>query len=107
MARFTLVITIGRRCLLGANAGVWNVDNRHRIRYEDMNQDGYVDRWLLTYRPIGRTTEELRQSLQTAGGVMLYGGNGQVKLLRQQVAPMLSRAPSPAPAATVTNGFGW
>jgi len=75
--------------LLGAEAGVWNVDGSRRIRYEDMDEDGYVDRWVMTIQPTEEAPEEPVMSLQTARGVLVYGGGDHVKLLRQQVAPSL------------------
>jgi len=75
--------------LLGAEAGVWNVDGQRRIRYEDLDEDGYVDRWVMTAQFFELGPEEPLMSLQMARGVLVYSGRYHVKLLRRQVAPSL------------------
>jgi len=75
--------------LLGAEAGVWNIDGSRRIRYQDLDEDGYVDQWVMTAQFFEFGPEEPVMSLQMARGMLVYGGLGHVKLLRQQVAPSL------------------
>jgi hypothetical protein len=91
--------------LLGAEAGVWNLDDALRVRYEDMDGDGYFDQWQSTRRspPQGpeRTfsdrnpfdeeavDERVMKSLQLAAGMLIYADSGQVRLVRTVVEPSL------------------
>ncbi|MBC7232573.1 MAG: hypothetical protein H5T68_04975 [Chloroflexi bacterium] len=85
--------------LFGAEAGVWNRNDVQRIRYKDLDKDGYLDQWTFTSRPQSETPmgEEANQetpeqvvetplkSLQWSHGYLLYGDAERVKAVRAQV----------------------
>jgi hypothetical protein len=90
--------------LLGAWAGVWNVDGLHRVRYEDSDSDGYLDSWRLTASSM-RLAEETGEepaaertlaSLRVVGDYLLYGDQSRVKLVHIQVPPSLFETLPPA-----------
>ncbi len=70
----------GRLHLLGAQGGVWNVDEQARVRYADRNRDGYLDQWEYV-APDGRVRQ-----LNVLPGFLLYSGDGEVVLKRADVA---------------------
>ncbi len=69
--------------LRGAQAGVWNVDGYTEVRYQDLDQDGYLDRW--AYSQDGTLR---RQLIRSAGYLILADENG-VRLCRCEVEPSL------------------
>jgi hypothetical protein len=75
--------------LLGAAAGVWNVDGYRRLRYRDLDGDGYVDQWTITVQAAEYAREEPAMSLQFAQGLLLYGGVDRVRLVRQDIPASL------------------
>jgi len=88
--------------LFGAEAGVWNVDNVRRVRYRDLDGDGYLDQWTFTQRGevdtaegASEPSEETITSLQLAGGFLVYGDRQRVELARAEVAPALFEASPP------------
>ena len=92
--------------LFGADAGVWAVDDVHRVRYADLDGDGYLDQWKCTRtQPEGldagvtnpdvprleifgeqQVAEELVKSLQIAHGILLYGDTNRIRLSRNTSA---------------------
>ncbi|MCX7855442.1 MAG: hypothetical protein N2556_05640 [Anaerolineae bacterium] len=79
----------GRLHLFGAQGGVWNVDNRARVRYADRNRDGYLDQWQYVAAD-GRV-----QQLNVLPGFLLYAGDGEVVLKRADVALAAFSTPPP------------
>jgi hypothetical protein len=77
----------------GAWAGVWRVDQQHRIRYDDLDGDGRLDQWVLTEQPVRvvdapeEGTERPLKSLQVTRGFVLYTENDCVSLVKAEVSP--------------------
>nr|MBC7245822.1 hypothetical protein [Chloroflexota bacterium] len=81
--------------------GVWNTDDAYRIRYKDLDGDGYLDQWMFTIHPQPETPAEGEsdqkvaeqeplvetplKSLQWSHGYLLYGDAELVKLVQSQV----------------------
>jgi hypothetical protein len=96
--------------LLGADAGVWNLDDRRRLRYEDLDSDGYLDQWALTVRPEGQEVdsvaeatepaegepdESVAKSLQVAKGFLVYSDDEGVKVKDSNVEASAFRTMPP------------
>jgi hypothetical protein len=91
--------------LRSAQGGVWNLDDALRVRYDDADNDGYLDRWAVTSEPPYATEAEAGTSggretgktapgkavafLQVADGMLIYADSGQVRLVRTVVEPSL------------------
>jgi hypothetical protein len=91
--------------LRNAQGGVWNVDDALRVRYADLDGDGYLDQWQVTTeaprgsRAAGHTgredtaqhpvSGEVVASLRLAGGILIYGDSGQVRLVSAMAEPSL------------------
>ncbi len=95
--------------LQGAWAGVWNLDGTRRLRYEDLDRDGWLDQWTVTItvtdtvtdeealagHPAPEPSEVVEKTLQLAHGVLLYADANRVTLLRATVTPSLFEALPP------------
>jgi len=105
--------------LVGAAEGIDRLSGARRLRYHDLDGDGYADRWMLTEAPIlempvdqeeeagagqivgaveegagaGDDTkmvvEETVSSLQVAQGLLLYGDPERLLIVRSRVDPSL------------------
>ncbi len=72
--------------LLGAQAGVWNLDDLHRVRYADLDGNGYIDQWTFTARSAELdegegSLEEALSSLRVVDGFLLYADEDRTKLV--------------------------
>lgn len=96
--------------LRNAQGGVWNLDGYRRLRYSDLDGDGYLDQWRVTSQLSDETSaddvaseesptedlpEEAVMSLHLAAGMLIYADSGQVHLIRSMVEPSLFEAPPP------------
>lgn len=69
--------------LLGAEAGVWNRGEGHRLRYANLNTDSYLDQWQ------DERDGTVVQQLNYAAGVYVYSGNDQVRFKLTELPPAL------------------
>jgi hypothetical protein len=87
--------------LLGAQAGVWNLDGVQRLRYSDLDGDCYLDQWTLTEQLVEaqggdeQGPEHVRKSLRVAHEIWVYTDAGKVSLVRSAQGPSLFEAPPP------------
>jgi len=91
--------------LRNAQGGVWNVDDALRVRYQDVDGDGYLDQWAITLEPPweppaagytggddteeGPVSDKVVTSLRLVGGMLIYADSGQVRLMHTVVEPSL------------------
>jgi len=91
--------------LHNAQGGVWNLDDAVRLRYEDLDRDGYLDQWQVTSEAprasatAGHTDAQdaeqlpvspnLLASLRLVGGILIYADSGQVRLVRTMLEPSM------------------
>jgi hypothetical protein len=76
--------------LRGASGGVWNIDDNLRMRYRDLDGDGYLDQWTLVrgraydpQRPLDAPLEETEiKSLQVVGGYLILSGDQKVTIVQ-------------------------
>ena len=75
--------------LYGAQAGVWNLGDGHYLRYANLDGDPYLDHW----------QEELEgslvQQINYAHGVVLYGGESRVRLIKSDIDPAMFETQPP------------
>ncbi len=80
--------------------GVWNIDDVQRVRFEDLDGDGYLDQWTLTVgseeiedseegEEEQQAPEQLVKSLQVVEGFLVYGDKQRAKLIHSQTSPSL------------------
>ncbi len=69
--------------LQGAEDGIWTIDDTHLIRYDNLNDDAYLDRW--SYFENSR----LKREFYWAGTYLIYAGENGVWLKRAKVPPSL------------------
>jgi hypothetical protein len=69
--------------LRNAWAGVWNIDDRQRIRYGDLDGDGILDRWMLTVAS-GRSPEKVVKEVYVGGGLAIYHDAARLRLVRAE-----------------------
>lgn len=67
--------------LVGAQHGIWNIDDIHTLEYDDVDGDGYIDKW--TYLE----GESTLQQLFAANGYLTYAGDHEVRVLRVTAPP--------------------
>ena len=79
--------------LKGAEAGIWNIDDRTEIRYADRDGDGYLDEWIYTERAGSAEGEDhegdlplIERRLNRSGSHLIYSDNTQV-IIRQVTVP--------------------
>jgi hypothetical protein len=75
--------------LLNAQGGVWHVNEDQRVRYENLNGDGYIDRWTFTEQPASDSQEQPLKVLQVIDDMLIYSDDLQVHIVRSQVEPSL------------------
>jgi hypothetical protein len=72
--------------LKNSDGGVWNIDDQHRIRYQDLDKDGYLDQWTLTtgtpYDPSKKTlpNDTALQSINIAKGHAISWVNNTIRI---------------------------
>ncbi len=69
--------------LVGAEAGIWNVDGRTSIRYDNVMGTDHLDHWQV------RDGDRLRAELYALPGWLLYQDGHRVLLKKADVAPAL------------------
>lgn len=69
--------------LRGAEAGLWNIDDRTTIEIANLDNDAYLDHW--QYRVDGR----LSRQLAVSGSYLVYAGENSVSLRQVNTPPSL------------------
>ncbi len=67
--------------LLGAERGIWSIDSVHRMEYDDLNGDGFIDRWLYF------ANEDLKRLLVTTQEFLVYSDEHELILKQANVPP--------------------
>ena len=62
--------------LLGAQWGIWNIDENHTIQYFDRNDDGYLDEWQYL------ENNHVRQQINYTSDTLVYSGNSETIIKR-------------------------
>lgn len=75
--------------LLGASAGLYNIDGTRRVEYQSLAANGYIDSWQLF------DGNALSQQLYQVPGGLLYAADGQVSLLTAQIQQEVFRTLPP------------
>jgi len=69
--------------LLGAESGIWTIDDKSRIRYANLDGDDYLDQWQYYKNGV------LVRQFYTTGAYLLYAGENEVRLRKATVPPSL------------------
>jgi hypothetical protein len=69
--------------LLGAEAGIWNIDGREQLRYENLGGGSYLDHWV--FRPRGGGVRDVYATKDW----LIYSDGTKVVLKKATVAPSL------------------
>ncbi|HEX6292752.1 MAG TPA: hypothetical protein VFZ66_26445 [Herpetosiphonaceae bacterium] len=86
--------------LLGADHGVWQIDEQRALRYANLDHDRYLDQWTYTSVTTGTSTLTTTRQLNVAPGHLVYA-DGSTLLLRQaQTQPSLFESPPPSDRST-------
>lgn len=80
----------GQLHLYGAEGGIWNVGDGTELVYEDGNEDGYFDTWIVT-----REGQEVER-LVHAGRHLLYATESTVAVLETELLSSAFELPPPA-----------
>jgi len=91
--------------LVGAEAGVYNIDDARRVRYADLDGDGFFDAWTLTERPAEESEDRTAQhypgrdahqgeervlgALWATSDLLIYAHADRVRAVQSSVQPSL------------------
>jgi hypothetical protein len=91
--------------LLGADAGVYNINDAQRVRYADLDSDGFIDAWTFTERPVEtgedptvqyqpgmdvhQVDERVLSALWATPDFLIYAGSDRISLVQSAVEASL------------------
>ncbi len=85
--------------MLGADHGVWQIDERTTLRYANLDHDSYLDQWVYTAITTGTTTLTTTRQLNVAPGYLLYADDSTITIRETQPQPSLFETLPPADQA--------
>jgi hypothetical protein len=85
--------------MLGADHGVWQIDEQRALRYANLDGDGYLDQWTYTAVTTGTATITTTRQLNVAASHLLYAGDGGVTIRQSRAQPSLFETLPPADRA--------
>lgn len=75
--------------ILGADHGVWQIDQQRTLRYANLDHDNYLDQWTFTSVTTGTTTLTSTRQLNVAPSHMLYADDSSLTIRQVRAQPSL------------------
>lgn len=82
--------------MLGADHGVWQIDEQRALRYANLDHDNYLDQWTYTAVTTGTTTVTSTRQLNVAPSHMLYADDSRLTMRQARARPSLFETLPPA-----------
>ena len=70
----------GKLHLRGADHGTWSIDEQRRVLYEDLDNDGYIDRWVTKRIDPTEPNREIHHELNVGANFVVFSDGTVVEI---------------------------